>query len=338
MKGCDFLSDSTLKEILNDYYKKRNTEIATAENKKNDFYNNHPDLKDIDFQISSLSVALAKSRLSSDNDSDNKKISLQLEKLKTKKENILDVLHIDKDSFLPKFECSICNDTGYISKGISTVMCSCLKQKLFDEKYNKLNVYNIKGISFDDFSLSKYSDKINKEKYNSEVSPKKNMEFIFNVANTFVKNFNNSDEKNLLFVGNTGLGKTFLSSCIANAMVSSGKTVLYQTAPVMFDEIINHRMSKENDFDILKYLLSVDLLIIDDLGTESMNSMKFSDLYTIINSRLLNQNKKVTKTIISSNLNLDELSNRYGEIILSRFVGNYNICYFYGDDIRFNNK
>ena len=141
------------------------------------------------------------------------------------------------------------------------------------------------------------------------------------------------NEKNLLFTGNTGLGKTFLSECIANEMLKKGKNVLYQTAPVMLDTVINYRFGKD-DGTIYKNLLDVDLLIIDDLGTETMNSMKFTELFNIINTRLLNQNNKITKTIISTNLNIQDMFKNYDERIVSRLIGNYNICRFYGDDIR----
>lgn len=97
---------------------------------------------------------------------------------------------------------------------------------------------------------------------------------------------------------------------------------------------MNIGYGKSTDFNVLKNLLTVDLLVIDDLGTESMNSMKFSELFTLINTRLLNQSNKITKTIISTNLSLDNLVETYGERIVSRFIGNYNICYFFGDDIR----
>ena len=89
--------------------------------------------------------------------------------------------------------------------------------------------------------------------------------------------------------------------------------------------------------DIYDYLLNVDLLIIDDLGTESINQLKASELFNIINSRLLNTNK-TTKTIISTNLSLQNLYENYDERIVSRLVGNYNICYFFGEDIRFINN
>ena len=108
------------------------------------------------------------------------------------------------------------------------------------------------------------------------------------------------------------------------------KTVLYQTAPIMLDEIIDYRFNRNNG-DIYKDILSVDLLIIDDLGTESMNGMKLTELFNIINSRSLSNN---TKTLISTNLSISELLKNYDERIFSRFAGNYNICRFFGDDIR----
>ena len=139
-----------------------------------------------------------------------------------------------------------------------------------------------------------------------------------------------------MFTGDTGLGKTFLCNCIAYEILKQGKTVLYQTSPIMIDNIINYRFSKSpNNYDILENILNVDLLFIDDLGTETLNTMKLTELFTIINSRILNQNNKITKTIISSNLDLKDIFNIYNERIGSRFVGHYNICKFIGDDIRF---
>ena len=125
-----------------------------------------------------------------------------------------------------------------------------------------------------------------------------------------------------------------MSNCIANEMLKRNKTVLYQTAPIMLDSVIDYKLGKSSNFNVLKNLLSVDLLVIDDLGTESLNNMKFSELFTLINTRLLNQNNKATKTIISTNLSLDNLASTYGERIISRLIGSYNICYFFGDDIR----
>ena len=141
-----------------------------------------------------------------------------------------------------------------------------------------------------------------------------------------------------MFLGPTGLGKTFLSNCIAKSLLEKGKTVLYQTAPVMLDNIISSRFDKQQTTNFVDNLLSVDLLIIDDLGTETMNSMKFTELFTIINTRLLNQNHKITKTIISTNLDIKSIFTIYNERIGSRIAGHYNIYRFFGDDIRFKKK
>lgn len=118
-----------------------------------------------------------------------------------------------------------------------------------------------------------------------------------------------------------------------------GKTVLYQTAPVMFDEIIDAKFGKENSkFDLMQNILTTDLLIIDDLGTERTNELYLTELFTIINTRLLNQNNKITKTIISTNLRPDEIEKIYTTRISSRIAGYYRILRFFGEDLRFKKK
>lgn len=126
-----------------------------------------------------------------------------------------------------------------------------------------------------------------------------------------------------------------MSNCIANSLLKEGKTVLYQTAPVLLETVINNKMDKNINSDFYKNVLESDLLIIDDLGTECINSMKLSELFTILNTRLLNLNSKVTKTIISTNLNINNIFNNYEERIGSRIAGYYEIYYFFGEDLRF---
>ena len=131
-----------------------------------------------------------------------------------------------------------------------------------------------------------------------------------------------------------------MSNCIARELLKKGKTVLYQTAPVLLETVIDYKMNKLKNFDnsFYKSILETDLLIIDDLGTESQNSMKMSELFTIINTRILNLNHKITKTIISTNLDMNDIFKIYGERIGSRIVGNYDIYYFFGDDLRFKKR
>ena len=154
-------------------------------------------------------------------------------------------------------------------------MCSCLKQKIYDIEYNKSNMSNLEKQNFNNFNLNFYSDEINKQKYNSDISPRENIKLIKNICDKFINNFDNTEQRNLLFTGNTGLGKTFLSSCIANELLKKDKTVLYQTASVMLDTIISYRFGKPNvSKNIYDYLLNVDLLIIDDQPTEPLNKIK----------------------------------------------------------------
>lgn len=129
-----------------------------------------------------------------------------------------------------------------------------------------------------------------------------------------------------------------MSNCVANELLKRGKTVLYQTAPVLLESVIDYKLSKQKNLHIGFYnsILESDLLIIDDLGTESMNSMKLSEFFTILNTRLLNLNNKCTKTIISTNLNINDIFKFYEERIGSRIAGYYDIYYFFGDDLRLN--
>lgn len=132
-----------------------------------------------------------------------------------------------------------------------------------------------------------------------------------------------------------------MSNCIANELLKKGKTVLYQTAPVLLETVVNDKMTKNKTTtqkEFYKNVLECDLLIIDDLGTEFLNSMLLSELFTIINTRILNLNSKVTKTIISTNLNIEEIFKRYEERIGSRIAGFYDIYHFFGEDLRLKNK
>lgn len=332
------MSDSTLKSLLKEYENKRIRAEMDAEQKKEEIYSSNKRLQEIDEELHKISFQTIKSILNNSNNSVSD-LEENIKKLKLEKEKILNKQNIHIDDFKPQYECSLCNDTGYISSNNSTELCSCIKQKIFDIEYNKSNLGNLEKNHFGNFNLNLYSDEINTEKYNCKISPRQNIINIKKIIDNFLINFDNPDEKNLLFTGNTGLGKTFLSNCIANEVLKANKTVLYQTAPNMLDTIIDYRFGKANvSKDIYNNILNVDLLIIDDLGTESMNSMKFTELFNIINSRLLNQNRHITKTIISTNLSIQNLFDTYNERIASRFVGYYNICRFFGDDIRFKIK
>jgi len=327
------LSNSNLKILLSEYDKKRLQAELDLESKLNKFYLKNPDVSNINDKINRISIEISKTILLNKDSDKLEKLNLELENFKKEKKELLNKLNINNDFFKPDYSCKLCNDTGYLIDNNST-MCTCLKQKLLNVQYNKSNISSFETENFDNFNIDLFSSEIDEKKYNSNISPKENLEKIKDIAQNFIENFDDPQEKNLLFTGNTGLGKTFLTNCIANELLKQGKTVLYQTAPVMLDSILDYRFGKNNEFNY-NDLLNVDLLIIDDLGTESSNNMKFSELFNILNTRLLNQNNHVTKTIISTNLSLNHLFKTYDERIFSRLVGYYNICRFFGEDLRY---
>ena len=332
------MADTVLKEILAQYSKKKASVELEAEQRKQELYRNYPKLQQIDDKLASLAISTTKSLISNNDKKLLDELNKNIIELKQEKENFLKKIYIPSDYFKPKYDCNICKDTGYITNDdYTTSMCACLKQKLYNELYNKADITNLDTQNFNNFTDLLYSDEVNEEKYHSKISPRKNINIIKDICLKFIENFDDKEQKNLLFTGNTGLGKTFLSSCIANEILKTGKNVLYQTAPVMLDTIIDYRFGKTKSTNIIDNILNVDLLIIDDLGTECINNMKFTELFNVINTRLLNQNK-ITKTIISTNLTLKNLYSNYDERIISRLVGNYDICYFFGDDIRFKKR
>lgn len=334
------MADLVLKQLLKEYEKKRFIANTDFEHKKAVFYKEHPELEEINSKLNDYAILISKMLIKNNSE---KVCTLkdEFENLKKQKEDILEKLNLPNDFFIPNYDCKLCNDTGYIiNENKKSVLCNCIKQRLFNIKYNSSNIGDLNKENFSTFNLSLYSAEINKDKFKAIISPRDNIQDIITIAKRFIANFHDPLEKNLLFIGNSGLGKTFLSNCIANELLKSNKTVLYQSAISMLDSIIDYKFGKDGSSDnIYQNTLSVDLLIIDDLGTENINSLKFAELFNIINSRLLNQNNHITKTIISTNLSLENIFKNYDERIVSRLVGYYNICRFFGDDIRFiNNK
>ncbi len=329
------MDNNSLKEILKTYEKKKLLAEMELDKKKEQIYSSNARLRKIDEELNSYAFSTVKHILNSPSKEYVSNLQEKINNLKQEKQKIINSLNLDYDLSSPNYECKICNDTGFVQKDGSSVFCNCLKQKIFDIEYNKSNIGNLEKENFSNFKFNLYSDEINYEKYNSNISPRENIKNIKSICDKFIKNFEDPDEKNLLFTGNTGLGKTYLSNCIAKEILSQGKTVLYQTSSVMLDSIIDYKFGKNNSLNIYNNILDVDLLIIDDLGTESINNIKFAELFNVINTRLLNQHNHITKTIISTNLSLKNLFSTYDERIISRLVGYYNICKFFGEDIRF---
>ena len=149
------MNNSTLKQLLLEYSRKRNKEIANANIKKEKIYQENPRLQEIDDELSKFSIQTAKSILQTNDRSLLDTLKSKKEYLLNEKNEIYNSLNIDSTYFYPQFECNLCKDTGYITENYTTKMCNCLKQKIFDAEYNKINSFDFSKYSFEDFSLDK---------------------------------------------------------------------------------------------------------------------------------------------------------------------------------------
>lgn len=324
-----------IKRIERQYEIKRNQADAQFLSEKKAIYESTPKLSEIDKEITKLGIQTAKLSIrpsSTENKKEIEKLQSKIISLKSVKEDILKELNV---TLVPKYSCHKCNDTGYIINDGLSEMCSCMRQELLNEAYNKSNMHSLKTETFANLDLNLFSDVPNPSKYKSDISPRENVKKILNISEEFIKNFDNPKQKNLLFTGSTGIGKTYISSCIANEIIKDGYNVLYQTSPLLLDNIFNYKYNNKynnsSSNDLYDSLFNVNLLIIDDLGTENLTAAKFSEIFTILNARLITPK---TKTIISTNFSLEELSKMYDSRILSRLIGHFNICRFFGEDIR----
>ena len=218
--------------------------------------------------------------------------------------------------------CTVCSGTGYVGSS----MCDCLAELCRQEQKKELTFLSAGRESFDQFRLDYYSDKPTQAGY----VPRVIMEKTYQTCRRYAFGFHEK-AGNLLFSGNTGLGKTFLSACIARTVADQGHSVVYESAGKLFQTLEKARFeaNDENRRAAAKYA-ECDLLIVDDLGTELPGQFVTAALYSLINDRLL----EAKPTIISTNLSEEELVRRYNPQIASRLRGSYKRVAFVGDDIR----
>ncbi len=326
------MQSSVYRKVEGEYSIKRQHAQSDAKIYKKNVYDENPKLSEIEDEINKVSLKSIKARIFSDDLSrqiEQDKLTLQLDRLSKEYDEQLEKLGLTRKDFEPKYECDKCKDTGYIGNKI----CSCFKQALINEAYKQSNIFKIKDENFETFDFGYYSSTNDKQKYGIEKSPLENIDAIRKLAYNFSHNLDDPAQKNLLFTGSTGLGKTFLANCVAAEAIKQGESVIYQTAPILLDKMVDYKFKfnkTEAEREEYEKIFDVDLLILDDLGTEAMNGAKFSELFNILNTRLL-KNKKI---LISTNLTPQEIKREYEERIFSRFVGDFIICRFVGEDIR----
>lgn len=246
-----------------------------------------------------------------------------IKELQQKKAELLEKNGFAKNYVDDIYSCEICRDTGFVEGK----RCVCLKNLISKHIGANSNLTEfMRGQTFDKFDMSLFANQGDNSQRVLKV-----MQTVCDSAMTFAESFDITHD-NMLLLGNAGTGKTFVSSCIANRALERGKTVYYQTAFKLFEIFESSKFNREDDEapGIVKYVYDVDLLIIDDLGTEFVTQFTSAALFDIINTRIT----AGKSTIISTNLDFETLSEKYSQRIASRFIGEYKILQTLGEDIR----
>ncbi|MBQ9492791.1 MAG: ATP-binding protein [Oscillibacter sp.] len=300
---------------------------ATLESRRENAYRRQPRLREIDAELRKTSARTLSAALRQGGDPVRAVRELQKNNLdlQAEKKSLLAQLRLPIDYLTEQPACPLCQDSGYTDGH----MCRCLRKLCAQEQQKELSkMLDLGNQSFESFSLRWYSDRADRK---TGVSPRKNMEAIYASCLDYARKFG-PDSGNLLFVGSTGLGKTFLSAAIAREVSSAGFSVVYDSAAHIFERFEAEKFDRgeENAGQDVSRVLRCDLLILDDLGTEMSSPFIKSALYRIVNTRLMERRS----TILSTNLEPKKLSKYYSPQIASRIEGEYQIFPFFGDDIR----
>ena len=300
-----------ISEALNIKEEKRTAALIEADMRRNELHTRFPRVAAIDAQIRSFSFRV----LSGESTENLRKESVRLNE---ERANILTAAGYSPDYDEPKFECTLCNDSGYVK---ALKVCSCIKNMVANSNYAESTLAGgLLDKSFDNFSLEYYSE---------ENGERAQMEKALRGCKKYAENFPNDDSCGILFTGGTGLGKTHLSAAIANAVSARGMSVIYESAQQIFDTCDAVRFNRLDLSERKKYE-NCKLLVIDDLGAECITQYSVSSIASLIDLRIVNGRK----TIISTNLTLDKIRKTYGERTYSRLLGEFRVLRFTGKDIR----
>ena len=320
------LTNSQYEELMREYSYQQTKDRRDLEKRRERIYRQLPQLTDLDERLAANAVASVEARFSGDQER-SRTLREQMHQISRQKADLLAQHGIAPEELELQYACPDCQDTGYIGNR----KCHCFRRKAVELFYTQSGLRDIlQKENFSSFSFDCYSD--DAPDPNTGLTPRENMHHIVSVVRDFLDHFDEKGE-NLLFCGGTGLGKTFLSHCIARELIESAHSVIYYSAADLFDSLAQEaftRRSPEESDPFTDYLRSCDLLIIDDLGTELTNAFVSSSLFTILNERIASGKS----TLISSNFSLQELNRTYSERIFSRIYDAFTILGFYGDDIR----
>ncbi len=302
-----------------------------TERLRQDVYARQPKLAQLDRRIQGTMASLVAAALRQGSDPVQavRAVREENQSLQRERVSLLEAMGLAEDALNDTPACPLCRDTGW--QGAR--MCRCLKELCAQEQIKELSkLLDLGEQSFDTFSMDYYSPAADPL---HGISPRENMDINCNVCWNYAHKFGRISTKNLLLSGPPGLGKTFLSACIARTVSESGFSVVYDTAVNAFEQFDTRRFRRDSSDgldarDETRRYLGCDLLILDDLGREMTTRLTQASLYELVNTRLVADKQ----TVISTNLPLEELESRYDPPTVSRLKGEYEFLEFFGEDIR----
>lgn len=303
------------------YEERQTRNMRLLSQRRQQIYAELPEYRELDASVGATSVAHARLLLDGD-EAALEELKQELARNAARRRMLLTQAGYPQDYLEPFYVCSDCRDTGYIG----SEKCHCFRQQEISLLYEQSGIQEmIARENFDTLSTAYYEGE-DLQRFENAVA----------ISHKFVDDFKKSYQ-NLLFYGTVGTGKSFLSGCIARELLSQGLAVIYFSACGLFETLARYSFdtkAKESLYNFYKDIYNSDLVIIDDLGTEVTNSFVTSQLFSLLNERHLRQKA----TIISTNLNLEEMRDRYSDRIFSRITSNYSLCKLTGPDIRMYKK
>lgn len=298
-----------------------------------EIYEKIPEYKDLDEELVTLCASEARARILAPNVRRKTKLAQfhkHVNKIHKQQAKLLHDAGFPEDYPELTYVCPLCKDTGFDGNDL----CQCFRQAAAKVIFDQSQIASVlQAENFDTFRMDYYSDIIDPR---FGISPLENMSTIVSECQQFIKNFKETYE-NLFITGNTGVGKSFLTHCIANELLKNAHSVLYLSAFDLIEAFEQHTFRNNEDIEELLYkdtlfdsILNCDVLFIDDLGTETVNNFTVTQLFLCLNHRLEHQKS----TIISTNLPLEAIQDIYSERISSRIISYYHIFLIFGEDIR----
>lgn len=308
--------------IMREYSRRQSQVQNELEEHRKEAFHKVPRLLEIDQTVASLSAEKIRTMLQGHHGS-LEDLKEEIAVLADERKALLRKNGFSPDYLEPHYYCPLCQDTGYVDGH----KCSCFKKAEIELLYTQSNLTEIlQKENFEHFSFDYYSDTMKNEA--TGLTERETARRAYDIARGFVRDFDGSFE-NLFLYGDTGVGKTFLSHCIAHELLESAHCVMYFSAFDLFDLLADSKFSRDKT-EGQEFVFDSDLLIIDDLGTELTNSFVSSQLFLCINERIMRRKS----TIISTNLKLENFSDTYSERTFSRIASNYRMVKLEGKDIR----